>query len=123
MKCLVNRFFFPQLLALFICLAGPVLTWGAVSWEISHLLQYIEESGCTFIRNGSEYSALEARQHIERKYEYLKSRLSSAEDFIDHAATKSSMTGRQYTVVCSDEEMLTGAWLKKELEQFRVKQD
>ena len=31
--------------------------------EIRHLLEYIDQSDCRFIRNGSEYNAQQARQH------------------------------------------------------------
>ncbi|MCP3871190.1 MAG: DUF5329 domain-containing protein, partial [Gammaproteobacteria bacterium] len=34
--------------------------------EISHLLNFIERSGCIFMRNGGEYDSKEARDHIER---------------------------------------------------------
>jgi len=64
--------------------------------EIRGLLEFIETSDCTFIRNGTEYAGPRARAHLEQKLNYLesKNRVKSAEDFIDLAATKSSMSGR-----------------------------
>ena len=120
MMCFMNKLFFVCLLFLLFCIASPGLAAGPSSGEIDHLLTYIEESGCTFIRNGKTYSAVEGRHHIERKYEHVKSRVSSAEDFIKYAATTSSITGRLYTVICKGEEMLSGDWLHAELERFRV---
>ena len=52
--------------------------------EIRHLLGYLEQSGCQFLRNGRWHSAIDARRHLERKYRYLVEQglVSSAEDFI-----------------------------------------
>jgi hypothetical protein len=41
--------------------------------------------------------------------------VKTAEDFIDYAATKISMTGRHYLVRCGEEETPTAEWLKAEL--------
>ena len=40
--------------------------------EISHLLNFIENSGCVFIRNNKEYDSKRARDHISTKYDYIK---------------------------------------------------
>ena len=40
--------------------------------EIKHLIEYIENSKCTFIRNGKEYNTKETLVHIQNKYEYNK---------------------------------------------------
>ena len=90
-----------------------------VNREINHLLRFIENSGCTFIRNGKAYDAVEARAHIQKKYDYFKARIKTTEDFIKHAATKSSMSGKLYEVRCIDREILCAEWLSVELERFR----
>lgn len=36
------------------------------------MLSFVEDSGCTFIRNGSEYPAAEARAHLQKKLDYLE---------------------------------------------------
>ena len=92
---------------------------AANSNEIAHLLHFIERSGCTFERNNSQYDAREARKHIQNKYDYLEGRIKSAEDFIRYTATKSSMSGKAYTVTCEDKQMTSADWLKDELERFR----
>ena len=71
----------------FIAFANPDHT----DREIQHLMAYIASADCRFIRNGKEYGAEEARKHIQRKYEYARRRVKTAEDFIRHVATKSSM--------------------------------
>ena len=87
--------------------------------EIAHLLRTIEQSDCVFTRNGKEHTGVEAMEHIRTKYDYVKRRVKKAEDFIEYAATRSSMTGRYYLVRCGEEEMPTAEWLKAELALFR----
>ena len=99
-----------------------VLADNPTGQEIQHLLDFIAGSSCTFIRNGTEYPASDARAHIERKYGYVKSRVNSAEDFIKFTATQSSFSGKPYRVVCAGKESLSRNWLLDELEQFRQQQ-
>ena len=87
--------------------------------EIAHLLRTIEESDCLFTRNSKEHTGVEAMEHIRTKYDYVRKRVKRAEDFIEYAATKSSMTGRPYLVRCGEGELLTAEWLKAELAEFR----
>jgi hypothetical protein len=88
--------------------------------EIASLLLFVEQSGCIFIRNGRQYDALEARQHIEKKYAYFKERISTAEEFIQYSATKSSISGEPYRVVCSGVSMDSSDWLNAELKKLRT---
>jgi hypothetical protein len=87
--------------------------------EISHLLQYIEKSECVFTRNGKEHLSAEALEHIAMKYEHIRKRVKTAEDFIKYAATRSSLSGKPYLVRCGESEVLTADWLKAELGRFR----
>lgn len=89
--------------------------------EIRHLLSYIENSQCTFIRNGSSHDAVNAKKHIEKKYNYLESRIDTTEGFIKYTATKSSISGKQYKVMCAGKDYLVGQWLSDELRQYRSK--
>ena len=91
--------------------------------EISHLLQFVENSQCVFIRNETEYTAVDAREHIEKKYNYVRRRVETTEDFIKYAATKSSMTGRTYSVLCDGAEQATALWLHNELYAYRLRVD
>jgi hypothetical protein len=64
--------------------------------EIQSLLDFVEHSECQFVRNGSEYPGAQARAHLGKKLHYLSkasNMVSSAEDFINLGATKSSVTG------------------------------
>jgi hypothetical protein len=89
--------------------------------EIKGLLDFVEHSECLFVRNGSEYPGPRARAHLEKKLNYLegKNMVNSAEDFIDLAATESSMSGRAYEVRCSEGVEPASIWLKRELQRQR----
>lgn len=116
------RFLSDQYLAVAIVVVAvliPNWTEAGTGREIKHLLHYIENSGCTFVRNGKEYNSTQARAHIERKYNYAKRWIKTAEEFIKYAASKSSTTGEPYKVRCDRQEMLTSEWLAAELDRFR----
>ena len=114
----------PRLLLAIILLgvAPPALTYAVTGSreEITHLLDFVARSPCAFLRNGKVYPAAEARAHLERKYAALKDRIRTAEDFIDLAAARSSLSGESYRVRCNPgQEQETSAWLKSELLRFR----
>ena len=88
--------------------------------DIQYLLSFIDQSECVFIRNGTEYDARDARKHIERKYRHLESRLNSADDFIEHAASKSSFSGKAYQLRCGDQQLTTRQWLLTALQDYRA---
>ncbi len=95
---------------------------AVVTGEAEQLIGFVEESGCQFNRNGRWYDSKEAAKHIAKKYRYVKKRgkITKAEDFITYAATKSSMSGKTYTVQCGDGELLQCSdWLTKELTRLR----
>ena len=89
--------------------------------EINSLLDFVEHSECRFVRNGSEYPGAEARVHLQKKLTYLEDRnkVNSAEDFIELAATQSSMSGRAYEVRCPAGVQPASLWLKTELQRQR----
>lgn len=90
--------------------------------EIEHLLAYLGTSGCQFNRNGDWYDAKAATGHINDKYQYLlgKNKIASTDDFIEGAATRSSMSGKAYLVKCGNAEVVeSGTWFRSELDKFR----
>lgn len=88
--------------------------------EINHLIKYVSDSGCTFIRNGSAYSSAEAVAHINNKYAYFKADIDSAEKFIELSATQSTLTGKKYTIKCPGKDAVESReWLLEELQVFR----
>lgn len=90
------------------------------SKEIVFLLSNIEESNCTFIRNGKEYSGQDASEHLTKKLNYLKSKIKGSEDFIEKVASRSSMSKKPYWVRCQEEKRLTGEWLLEKLADYRM---
>jgi Family of unknown function (DUF5329) len=91
--------------------------------EINYLLGFIERSGCMFYRNGSWYDAGQAQAHLRSKYDALAAmgRIVTAEDFIEHAATKSSLSGEAYAIRCnSAPAVTTNQWLRDALARYRL---
>jgi hypothetical protein len=88
--------------------------------EVEYLLNFVQQSGCTIDRNGKSYPASEALSHIQKKYAYFRGDIESTEDFIELSATKSTLSGKYYTVSCDDgEQIRTRKWLLQELRSFR----
>lgn len=90
--------------------------------EVAYLLDYIVRSGCVLTRNGTQYKGKDAAEHIQTKYDYYRRDINNTEDFIKYAATKSTMSGKYYTVKCNGQkESKTKDWLLRELEVYRMK--
>ena len=87
--------------------------------EITHLLEFMAQSDCTFIRNGKEYSGPEARDHIAGKYDYVKWRIKNTETFVRKIASRSSLSGEQYMIQCGEKGETTEQWLMDELTSYR----
>jgi hypothetical protein len=111
-----------SMLLLILVLLAPSAVFAAMQEEIDHLLNYIKTSDCEFIRNNKSYAPDKAVKHIEKKYDYLKKRIKSTEDFIKGAATESSMSGKPYMIICAGKEMATADWLRVELQRYRTLQ-
>lgn len=114
-------------LSVILLMLSPVAAWAGsldatAKAEIDYLFGYLENSGCDFNRNGSWYEATEASKHLHDKYEYLldKGLLDSAEQFIERAATESSMSGKAYQVRCADGVVINSAdWFGRALASYR----
>ena len=105
------------------CLSMASTTAAPVRAEIDALLSRLQSSGCQFYRNGSWYSASEAKDHLLRKLEHFedKSTIQRSEQFIELAASKSSSSGKPYYVKCGAEAALESAqWLNKQLVSLRA---
>jgi len=105
-------------LILWLALGNPLFA-ASTSDEIEHLLSFVAASGCIFERNGNQYDSVEAREHIQRKYNHIKDRVNTTEDFIRYAASESSMSGKKYNATCNGQTITSGDWLTKELERYR----
>jgi hypothetical protein len=93
--------------------------------EINYLLRHIGESGCEFKRNGTWSDAKTAEAHVRGKYDFLVKldRIDTTKDFIDKAATESSLSGQPYEIRCgADLPMPSSLWLSNELARYRTSQ-
>lgn len=100
-------------------LSNTVSAASATAHEIEHLLEFINTSPCTFIRNGEIYAAEKAHSHIKRKFRYIETSINSAEEFIELVASRSSLSGAPYKVTCKGKEQLSSPWLHAELLRYR----
>lgn len=91
--------------------------------KINFLLEELERSNLRFIRNGDEYTAREAKEHMLKKLDYAGDRVRTAEQFISYIATKSSLSGKPYYVLFPDGKKIeSGKWLSEKLNKLGEKQ-
>jgi hypothetical protein len=84
--------------------------------EVDELISFVQKSEVRFIRNGTEYSAVEGAQHLRDKLAKAGSRVKTTEDFITGIASKSYLSGKPYLVKFPDgRTQPTGDWLRAHL--------
>jgi len=118
----MNNFHNLLILFLFCGTLCPSLGYSnsTMQTEINHLLNYVGNSDCIFIRNGNEYDAKNALKHIQKKYKYFKSDINSAEKFIELSATKSTRSNKLYFIRCGNAVPISSQrWLLEELSRIR----
>jgi Family of unknown function (DUF5329) len=107
---------------LLLCGIAQAVPPPAAQAEINYLLWTVAASDCEFYRNGSRYEAKAAAAHLSSKFQYLQARdlVHNAEDFIDKAATRSSLSGLPYAIRCKgSEDVPTRQWLLVLLARYR----
>jgi mevalonate pyrophosphate decarboxylase len=90
--------------------------------EIEALFQKLQAANCQFNRNGTWYSGVEAKVHLTKKLAYFenKNMIKSTEDFITHAASLSSSSGKAYLVKCGNTPATESKiWLQEQLKTMR----
>lgn len=85
-------------------LAGPAFAQQDIE---QHKIEYLIDSiaglhDATFIRNGSQYNAQQAVDHLRLKLAHAGARVRTAEDFITCCATGSSISGEKYRIRFAD---------------------
>lgn len=91
--------------------------------EINTMIEALGSSGCQFWRNGDWHDGAEARDHLRRKQEWARKRhlAGTAEEFIERAASRSSLSGKSYRVLCPGQpEVDSGRWFRELLRRIRV---
>lgn len=87
---------------------------------IDHLIATVENSKCTFVRNGSDHTPKEAAEHMRKKYDYYKKEIKTPADFIEKCASKSELSGKPYLVKFSDGKTVKCKdWLDEELKKYQ----
>ena len=88
--------------------------------KIGQLIEHVGSlEGAVFIRNGEEYSPAEAAEHLRRKWENLGGEITTVEQFIEHAASKSSLSGEPYKIRLKDgTEHPSGEYLRERLAEM-----
>ena len=103
--------------------ATPLCAADAGAAEIRHLLGFVRDSSCTFIRNGEGHASPAAADHLEMKAKRAGSRVKDGRTLIDVVATKSYLSGEPYYVQCPGLQKTAAAtWLSSELQQYRATQ-
>jgi hypothetical protein len=110
-------------IALVLIAAAHAAPMPAAKAEIEYLLSAVASSDCRFYRNGTWYDAKSAAAHLRGKYETMAARglIGGTDDFIDRAATKSSLSGKDYAIKCEGTaEMSSRQWLTNLLVAYRA---
>jgi Family of unknown function (DUF5329) len=95
----------------------------SVQIEVNFLLGFVEGSRCEFYRNGTWHDSRAAQAHLRDKYKYLVAGnlVNTTEQFIERAATQSSLSGKAYEIRCNGGATVTSSqWLRDELARFRT---
>ena len=96
-----------------------------VQQEINHLIRYIGDSNCEFKRNGIwNNNSKTAEAHVRGKYDFLVKLglIETTKDFIDKAATESSLSRQPYEVRCGGNlPMPSSFWLSHELARYQAR--
>jgi len=71
--------------------------------KIEMLISYVRDlKGAVFIRNGTEHDAKGAAEHLAMKRDKAGKRIKTAVEFIVNIASKSSVSGKPYSIKFAD---------------------
>jgi hypothetical protein len=88
--------------------------------KIQYLIMSVATlKGATFLRNGGEYDAKAAADHLRLKLKAAGDRVKTAEDFIRLCGSRSSLTGETYRIRFADGTVLEAeAFFRNRLKSF-----
>jgi Family of unknown function (DUF5329) len=108
--------------SLFLMMLSPLLLARDLRQQerIDYLIQSLSlPKGAVFIRNGSEFGAAAARQHLQEKLKFAGERVKTAEDFIKYCASESSITHQPYKIRFADGTVTdTASYFHDKLKEF-----
>jgi hypothetical protein len=86
--------------------------------KIEALIDLVRTSDITFIRNGEAYEGKKAAEHLKKKYDHANGKIQTLDQFIEHIASKSSMSGEAYQVRKRNGEVMKAVdWYEEVMEQ------
>jgi Family of unknown function (DUF5329) len=93
------------------------------STRIEKLIRFVEtQADMKFVRNGTEYSCADAGKFLRGKLDSMGHDITTAREFIERIASKSSMSGEPYRVKFSNgKQMLASQFLHDELKRLEGK--
>ncbi len=93
--------------------------------RVEQLIQRVEQlKDAKFVRNGSEYDAKTAAKFLKGKFDSNDSKIKTAQDFIEIAATKSSTSGKPYLIrYANGQEITSSAFFLAELKSIEQASD
>ena len=88
--------------------------------RIDRLIHHVElQNGLVFIRNGREYSCEQAAKFLRGKMESMGKEVSTAREFIERIATRSSTSGKPYQIRLANGTLLpAGQYLIDQLKRI-----
>ncbi len=88
--------------------------------RIDRLIEYVQSrKDVKFVRNGSDYSCEDAARFMRGKLKSMGEHVTSAQQFIDQIASKSSTTGQPYLIRLADGKTIPSAqFLGEELKRM-----
>jgi hypothetical protein len=113
-----------RFLLLFALSTGLLLARDAREQQrIDYLIQSLGSlKGAVFIRNGSEYDAAAARDHLQAKLNFGGEHVKTAEEFIKYCASQSSISHKPYQIRFRDGKVLdTASYFQARLKEFDEK--
>ena len=76
---------------------------SAEAMRIERLIKFVEsKTEVKFVRNGTEYSNLDAGKFLRGKLEAMGDKVHTAHDFIEQIASRSSTSGDPYLIRWAD---------------------
>jgi hypothetical protein len=116
----MKRYLLWLLLLMFLAAGSALAQDSGEAAKIRYLIESVETlQGATFIRNGDEYDAKKAADHLRLKLKRAGERVKTAEDFIRFCGSKSSVSGKAYRIRFSDGTTLdTETFFRKRLKAF-----
>lgn len=64
--------------------------------RIMYLIEEVRRSPYGFLRNGEMHTGREAANHLQMKYGFARGQVKTAEEFVEHIAARSSISGEPY---------------------------